>query len=127
MAMTITIPDGYNVQMMPNGQFQIVLNQQQNNIPQVAEEEYPQEYSEQMVYEEDTNDYFDDVESKDSFFRQFNNINKYRQKKIELTRAERELLEFCHRTDMKKFLKENVQDKPFIVDDNGNWSKGWQD
>lgn len=36
----------------------------------------------------------------------------YKAGKIRLTNDERELLEFCHNTDMKKFLKEEFEKNP---------------
>ena len=32
---------------------------------------------------------------------------------------ERELLQFCHDRDMRKYLKENVWDKPIVLDEDG--------
>lgn len=45
----------------------------------------------------------------------FGGLNKY----------ERELLEFCHNTDMPKYLKENVGDKPIVLNEDGsvNWAE----
>ena len=36
----------------------------------------------------------------------------YRSGKLRLTKDERELLEFCHNTDMRKFLKEEFEKNP---------------
>ena len=45
----------------------------------------------------------------------------YRSGKIAgLNEYERELLEFCHNTDMPKYLKENVWDKPIVLNEDGS-------
>lgn len=45
----------------------------------------------------------------------------YRSGKIGgLNQYERELLEFCHNTDMPKYLKENVWDKPIVLNGDGS-------
>ena len=37
-----------------------------------------------------------------------------------LNSFERDLLQFCHDRDMRQYLKENVWDKPIVIDDDGN-------
>lgn len=67
----------------------------------------------EMLFEQRMNDY--------NFLREL-----YRSGKIGgLDKYERELLEFCHNTDMPKYLKENVWDKPIVLDEDGkvDWCK----
>ena len=42
-----------------------------------------------------------------------------------LNKHERELLEFCHGRDMRQYIKENVWDKPIVLNSDGsvNWEK----
>ena len=40
-------------------------------------------------------------------------------RKPKLNKMERQILEFCHERDMKKFLKEEFEKHPIILDDDG--------
>ena len=100
MATTITIPDGYTVNMLPNGKFEIVQTQQPQQIYQ-----QPQEYYQKPFQQ---------------------NINEQNKKKIKFSREERQLLEFCHKTNMIEFLRENVEKHPLIWDEErGPYIEGW--
>lgn len=113
MATTITIPDGYQVQMQPNGQFQIIPSQQVGFNPQPIHYE---NYEKSDKYIEDSSDdqLIDGI-----------NINYIKSKKLNLSREERKLLEFCHSIDMREFLREEFEKHPLYYDDEGNLKKGW--
>lgn len=51
---------------------------------------------------------------------------QYRNGKLQgLNHYERDLLEFCHNRDMREYLRENVWDKPIVLNDDGgiNWNR----
>lgn len=104
MATTITIPDGYNLQMLPNGQFQIV----------------PNDIQQQEAYS-NTNDYHQQHNANNNYgkYDEFNQI-----KKPTLSREERQLLEFCTSVDMREFIREEFEKHPLIWED-GILKKGW--
>ena len=51
MATTITIPDGYNLQMLPNGQFQIVPNGMQQQETYSNTNDYHQQHNTNNNYD----------------------------------------------------------------------------
>lgn len=104
MATTITIPDGYNLQMLPNGQFQIV----------------PNDIQQQETYS-NTNDYHQQHNTNNNYGK-YNEFNQT--KKPTLSREERQLLEFCASVDMREFIREEFEKHPLIWED-GILKKGW--
>jgi hypothetical protein len=102
MPTTITIPDGYSLEMGSNGEFKIVPNTNVSNV---------------------NRKYTDECENRTNRF--YEDLLKLKQKKFTLTREEMSLLEFCDSINVKEFLREEFTKHPLVFDANGNLKKMW--
>jgi len=116
MNTTFTIPEGYELKQVGDNQFEIV--KKDNCFPQIdsnTQGDINRIEEEQMRAAANAYQQQGNLFSNDDSMSLYHNM--YQSGSIPgLNKHERELLEFCHKTDMRKFLKEEVGDKPIDYD-----------